>query len=143
MEKKLFGYYMLYRPPMPGAFPRGPVAADAYDDHPYKEDIRHNVWGAVWYERELTEKEIMDYELAAIPDGKTVYSVSIRNLENPEANVWVSSFDSRDKAESFQRKAEEKLRAMGAEEYFRVSIDAGAMNDEMYLDWIDNISDFM
>ena len=61
---KVYRYYCSYRPPMPGAIPRkGLVRVASYD---YKQSISgRGAWGFVEYDRELTEKEIVDYELWA------------------------------------------------------------------------------
>ena len=54
-------YACLYRPPMPGAVPKDGLV-----------EVRHNtnriidgrgIWGSVVYNRELSEKEVKDYEL--------------------------------------------------------------------------------
>ncbi len=139
MDAKKYGYYTLYRPPMPGAIPRGAVEMECLDDNPYAEDIRHNVWGKVWYDRPLTDQEIRDYELKAIPEQQMVWTVSIQNLVNDEADIWVTSFDSREKADGFVEKVNAKTKSLGVEDGFRIHIDAGAMNDEMYLDWFDDL----
>ena len=57
-------YWCTQRPPAPGAIPKG--AIDIEYTERYMEDLGGHmvyVWGIVWYDRELTDKEINDYEL--------------------------------------------------------------------------------
>ena len=60
-EGKGYVYLALMRPPMPGAVPRaGLIHCDC------EEGIApsgHHYWGRAVYDRELTEKEVYDYEL--------------------------------------------------------------------------------
>lgn len=62
---KVFRYYCPARPPAPGAVPRGAIRVE-YSDDGYmvdEEGYSHRAWGLVEYDRELTEREIDDYEL--------------------------------------------------------------------------------
>ncbi len=61
--KTVSKYYVLYRPPMPGSVPReGLYRVECFDDRTEVEPgIR--AWGFVEYIRELTEKEVSEYEL--------------------------------------------------------------------------------
>ena len=60
---KVYRYYTLYRPPMPGAIPREGLVHTA--DFDYKQSYNGiGCWGWAEYSRPLTEKEITDYELA-------------------------------------------------------------------------------
>lgn len=66
----LYRYLCPQRPPGPGAVPRdGLQNVEFFDSH--VEDAgghpRH-IWGAVEYDRELTDEEVCDYEL--IFDGE-------------------------------------------------------------------------
>ena len=56
-------YYLLYRPPMPGTIPRGCIEIMDFGKKKFVEEIGREAWGYVIYERELTQKEINDYEL--------------------------------------------------------------------------------
>lgn len=62
----MYRYYSLYRPVAPGTFPKdGVTNIHNYDERLYVAEIDHEAWGYLDYDRELTEKEIRDYELAA------------------------------------------------------------------------------
>lgn len=66
-----YSYYCCYRPPMPGGIPKGVVGVD-YTEKTIEDTgghVRH-VWGTVDYDRELTDKEISDYELEYAGDGE-------------------------------------------------------------------------
>ena len=67
-------YYMTQRPPMIGAMPKeGLVSWVAFDDDGGKvfcEKIGCEAYAKLTYSRELTEREISDYEL--IPETRTV-----------------------------------------------------------------------
>ena len=59
-----YKYYCVHRPPMPGAIPnRGIIEIKDNDRRERMEGSPCDVWGYVVYDRELTEKEISDYEL--------------------------------------------------------------------------------
>ena len=61
-------YYTLFRPPMIGAIPRhGLTEIDDFDERKFVPSIGREAWGKVTYNRELTNKEISDYEL--MPEG--------------------------------------------------------------------------
>ena len=60
-------YLFLMRPPMPGAFPREGLQEIGYDEG--FAPSGHHVWGWAEYNRELTEKEIRDYELERAQEG--------------------------------------------------------------------------
>jgi len=61
--KKRYRYYCLERPAGPGAIPRGVVVITNFDERKTADEIGRMAWGWVEYERELTEKEIREYEL--------------------------------------------------------------------------------
>lgn len=69
---KVYRYYCQYRPPMPGAIPRdGLVHIGEYD---YKQSFNGiGAWGFAEYDRELSEEEINDYELAPSPNNPLEY----------------------------------------------------------------------
>ena len=71
---KLYRYYCRMRPPMPGSVPRDGL------DRVYSFDTRESVngveaWGFAEYTRELTEKEIADYELVACKGNPFIYNM--------------------------------------------------------------------
>lgn len=59
----LHRYYMLYRPPMPGAIPKCTVSAEGFDSRRLVQEIGREAWGYVDCWRELTQDEIEEYEL--------------------------------------------------------------------------------
>lgn len=68
IEKKKYKYYLLERPPMPGAFPNEksnpPIEIIAFDEKRRIDEQEISVWGYVSYEKPLSLQEIEDYELA-------------------------------------------------------------------------------
>ena len=65
--KKVYRYYCLHRPPMPGTVPRGMVKIEDYGDRVAVKEIDRHAWGYVEYERRLSANEIGEYELAPAP----------------------------------------------------------------------------
>lgn len=61
-------YYLTQRPPAPGAIPAGARAVADYDEPAYIHSIGKTVHGWAEYDRELTDREIEDYEL--VPERK-------------------------------------------------------------------------
>lgn len=60
----LYRYYLPHRPPMPGAIPKDGLIRTASFD--YMQSFGGiGCWGWAEYSRQLTEKEIYDYELVA------------------------------------------------------------------------------
>lgn len=69
---KVYRYYTQFRPPMPGAIPREGLVQTA--DFDYKQSFNGiGAWGWAEYSRELTDKEVSDYELAASPNNPLEY----------------------------------------------------------------------
>ena len=63
-------YYLIARPAMPGTLPKkGLVEIENYDSRRWIPEANCNAWAAVWYDRELTEQELNDYEMTA--EGST------------------------------------------------------------------------
>lgn len=61
-----YRYYCLSRPPIPGAIPRGVVNIKCAGDDGRMVDEdghTHEAWGFVEVERELTDKEVKDFNL--------------------------------------------------------------------------------
>lgn len=57
-------YYSIHRPVGPGTFPKaGAQEIQNYDDRTYIKEIGREAWGHIDYDRELTAKEMADYEL--------------------------------------------------------------------------------
>ena len=54
-----------------------------------------------------------------------------------DGKPWVSAFSSRPKAEAFRQKLKDKLIAYGVSDLFIITIDSGDLDDEQYLEWID------
>lgn len=61
---EVFRYYTLYRPPAPGAIPKGCIHQQTVGSRPFIKEVSHTVWGIVEYDRQLTPEEISQYELA-------------------------------------------------------------------------------
>ena len=69
---KVYRYYCQFRPPMPGAIPREGLQQVASFD--YLQSFNGiSAWGFAEYSRELTDKEVHDYELAASPNNPLEY----------------------------------------------------------------------
>ena len=67
MEKKLYAYGLLLRPRGPMCQPRGYVDWEDFDD---KRTLPSGeaVWCILWYNRELSEKEVHDYEMTRLEE---------------------------------------------------------------------------
>lgn len=62
--KTVYRYYTRFRPPMPGAIPREELdRVHSFDTRQLVDGVE--AWGFAEYTRQLTEKEVRDYELAA------------------------------------------------------------------------------
>lgn len=65
-EQERYTYYSLRRPVSPGTYPRdGLVDFENFDRRSMVESIGREAWAVLHYDRELTEQEMRDYELAA------------------------------------------------------------------------------
>lgn len=65
--KKVYSYYMTQRPPMPGAMPTdGLEFIDENTKLRFINEIGRDAYARLTYNRELTEKEIKDYELTPL-----------------------------------------------------------------------------
>ena len=69
---KAYRYYCKYRPPMPGAIPHSGITNLAMFDWPQTFD-GIGCWGWVEYSRELTQKEVNEYELVASRNNPLEY----------------------------------------------------------------------
>jgi hypothetical protein len=63
-----YKYGLVYRPPSPGAVPKGYTHYDPSNKG--IDGVRH---GVLTYDRELTDKEVKDYELKPLMDGKVLH----------------------------------------------------------------------
>ena len=62
----MYRYSLTQRPPMPGAFPRFAEVVEDFGGKVFCEDIGHEAWGYVEYEKPLTREEMVSYELARL-----------------------------------------------------------------------------
>lgn len=68
-----------------------------------------------------------------------IYTVCIHNFIESECEPWISAFPSREAAKEFMAKAEERIRAVGAENLLRITMDSGRLGSEQYLDEITEV----
>ena len=71
-------------------------------------------------------------------EQQQVWTVSIKDREDAEMDIWTASFTSERKAEEFKERAVEKLKRYGVFETVDVVIDSSYLDDDMYLEWIDD-----
>ena len=124
-------YYSRMRPVMPGSYPReGVTNIHNFDDREFVQEINSEAWGYIEYDRELTEKEVADYELtpanmktwygvtvAVYDNGKVVARITatkqaVVKPENTETStsrkdIYVDWFGTREEAESWVQEAKE------------------------------------
>ena len=67
-----------------------------------------------------------------------IWTVSIKDRLEPEMSIWTASFSTEKKADDFAEKVKEKLKSYGAIDTTDVIKDRSYLDDEMYLDWIDD-----
>ena len=60
---RTYRYYCLYRPPAPGAIPRGAVDTEDYGGKRLEPSIDRWVWGWAEYEEPLSKAKVDEYEL--------------------------------------------------------------------------------
>lgn len=112
----LYGYYLIFRCPSPGAMPAGSVASVSFDHRTLYEEVGERVWGWVGYSRALTDDELSDYEL--IPDEHnpvryTQYGVEVRVMTRDSTGKrqittdWIKRADSTTYTTSYRNKAME------------------------------------
>ena len=73
-----------------------------------------------------------------IVDGTPIWTVSIKDREDAEMDIWTASFSTEKKAEDFKAKAEEKLKGYGVYGTVDVCIDCSYLDSEVYLEWLDD-----
>lgn len=64
-----WAYRCLMRPPMPGAVPKDGLVECDFNER-FTPRGKH-YWGRVFYDRQLTEKEVADHELEYLPRAVT------------------------------------------------------------------------
>ena len=63
----MFAYYTKERPPMPGCIPSdGLLEIECFASRCYVPEAQCKAWGIAYYDRQLTEREINDYELQEV-----------------------------------------------------------------------------
>ena len=56
-------YYLLHRPVGIGCQPKGFVGFEDFGKRTFIPEIGCEAWSAIWYDRELTEEELRNYEM--------------------------------------------------------------------------------
>lgn len=56
-------YLMLHRPVGPGTCPKGFIEYENFDERQMVLNVYGPAWGTVLYDRELTQKELDEYEM--------------------------------------------------------------------------------
>lgn len=72
------------------------------------------------------------------PQSQKIWTVSIKDREDAEMDIWTTSFSTEKAADAFKKSAEEKLKSHGVLNTVDVIKDCGFIDDEGYLDWIDD-----
>lgn len=67
-----------------------------------------------------------------------IWTVSIKDRLEPEMSIWTASFSTEEKANAFMEKVKAKLKEYGALDTTDVVRDRSYLDDEMYLEWIDD-----
>lgn len=58
-----YRYYMLMRPPQPGAFPKGAIELKDFGQRVYIPEIGREAWAMLVYDHKLDNETIWEYEL--------------------------------------------------------------------------------
>lgn len=61
---RAYCYYATTRNPAPGTVPPGYLDITVWGSRPYTEEIGRRAFGTVYYERKLTAREALQYDLA-------------------------------------------------------------------------------
>ena len=86
-EQERHTYYSLHRPVSPGTYPRdGLVDFENFDRRSMVENIGREAWAVLHYDRELTDRELRDYELTGEPQ-----ITPIREFFDNEGKILVGS----------------------------------------------------
>lgn len=70
--------------------------------------------------------------------GTAIWTVSIKDREDAEMDIWTASFSTEVKADAFKAAVEEKLKGYSVLETVDVTKDCSELDDDMYLSWIDD-----
>ena len=70
--------------------------------------------------------------------SQKIWTVSIKDREDSDMDIWTASFSSEKAADAFKAAAEGKLQGYGVLNTVDVIKDCGFIDDESYLDWIDD-----
>lgn len=62
-EDGRYRYYMLMRPPQPGAFPKGAIELKDFGQRVYIPEIGREAWAMLVYDHKLDNETIWEYEL--------------------------------------------------------------------------------
>lgn len=73
----------------------------------------------------------------AEPRRKAIFTVAIKDLACEEMDIWTSAFSTRELAEEFMRAVRRKLAAYGVTTV-QVCLDAGDLDGDVYLSWLDD-----
>ena len=73
-----------------------------------------------------------------IAEGTPIWTVSIKDREDAEMDIWTASFSTEKQADEFKEKAENKLKKYGVFETVDVIKDCSYLDSEMYLEWLDD-----
>ena len=66
-------YYSILRPVSIGTSPKnGMLCFENYDHRKFIPEINREAWGDVTYDRELTESELISYDLVACPENSEI-----------------------------------------------------------------------
>lgn len=88
-------YYMTQRPPMPGAQPKkGLVNIESFDGRPYIDEIDHEAYALLTYDRVLLDSELREYEL--VPDQfERMYALSWYTITGcgGDLNEWKEGYE--------------------------------------------------
>lgn len=67
-----------------------------------------------------------------------IWTVSIKDREDEEMDIWTAAFSTEQQAKEFKAKAERKLKGYGVYETVDVCIDCSYLGSELYLEWLDD-----
>ena len=72
-EEGKFKYYSVSRPVGIGTYPvDGMLTFVNYNERTFVDTLGREAWGEIFYNRELSEKELSNYELMPVPEDKTI-----------------------------------------------------------------------
>lgn len=67
-------------------------------------------------------------------EGRRIGTISIKDREDAEMDIWTASFSSEEKADAFKAAAEEKRKSYGVFQTMDVTKDCSELDDEMHFD---------